>query len=134
MNTLQVISIALSMVCVVITTVLAWVAIARAQKVQVTFAGTPVDKKEFEREAQDNRQEHDKIVSRIGGVERGMESRLNALQAESRTDREKLHLRINPIEGELCALRQASEINTTRLVQMDAKIDRLMERTLREGP
>jgi hypothetical protein len=133
MNTLQIVSIALSMICVVITTILAWVAIAKAQKVQVTFAGTPLDKKEFERHQQDNKEEHDKLFAKLGGIERGVESRLNAkldaMAAESKTDREKLHFRINPIEGEICALRQASETNTTRLVQMDAKIDRLIERT-----
>jgi hypothetical protein len=138
MNILQIVSIALSMICVVITTILAWVAIAKAQKVQVTFAGTPVDKKEFDRQVQDNREEHEKMSARIGGVERGVEARLNAkldtMQAENKTDREKLHLRINPIEGQICALREASETNTARLVQMDAKIDRLIERSLRDGP
>jgi hypothetical protein len=117
MNILQIVSIALSMICVVITTILAWVAIAKAQKVQVTFAGTPVDKKDFDRQVQENKEEHDKIFARLG-----------AMAAESKTDREKLHVRINPIEGEICALREASETNTARLVQMDAKIDRLIER------
>jgi hypothetical protein len=132
MNTLQIVSIAVSMICVVVTTILAWVAIAKAQKVQVTFAGTPVDKKEFDRQVQENKEEHDRIFSKLGGIERGVEGRLNAkldaMAAESKADREKLHFRINPIEGEICALREASETNTTRLVQMDAKIDRLIER------
>jgi hypothetical protein len=132
MNTLQIVSIALSMICVVITTVLAWIAIAKAQKVQVTFAGTPVDKKDFDRQTQENKEEHDKIFAQIGVLERGVEARISArieaLAAEGKLDREKLHHRINPIEGEICALRQASENNTARLVQMDAKIDRLIER------
>ena len=132
MNTLEIVSIAVSMICVVITTVLAWVAIAKAQKVQVTFAGTPVDKKEFDKEVQENKEEHDRIFAKLGGLERGVESRLNAkidaVIAEGKTDREKLHFRINPIEGQICALREASDVNTARLVQMDAKIDRLIER------
>jgi hypothetical protein len=132
MNILQIISIALSMVCVVITTILAWVAIAKAQKVQVTFAGTPVDKKDCGVMMADAKEKIDHLFSKLGGMERGVEGRLNArldaMAAESKTDREKLHFRINPIEGEICALREASETNTTRLVQMDAKIDRLIER------
>jgi len=132
MNILQIVSIALSMVCVVITTILAWVAIAKAQKVQVTFAGTPVDKKECALMMQEAREKIEHLFSKVGGVERGVEGRLNAkieaLSAEGKADREKMHLRINPIEGEICALREASETNTTRLVQMDAKIDRLIER------
>jgi hypothetical protein len=132
MNTLEIVSIALSMICVVITTILAWVAIAKAQKVQVTFAGTPVDKKEFEKLEQENKEEHERLFSKIGGVERGIQGKINdelkQMAREGKEDREKLHLRINPIETELGALREASETNTTRLVQMDAKIDRLIER------
>ena len=74
MNTLEIVSIAVSMICVVITTILAWVAIAKAQKVQVTFAGTPVDKKEFDKEVQENKEEHDRIFAKLGGLERGVES------------------------------------------------------------
>jgi len=105
---------------------------SRSQKREVSFTGTPVDKKEFEKHQRENKDEHEKIFAKLGGVERGVETRLNAkldgMQAESKTDREKLHFRINPIEGEICALREASETNTTRLVQMDGKIDRLIER------
>jgi hypothetical protein len=132
MNTLEIVSIALSMICVVITTILAWVAIAKAQKVQVTFAGTPVDEKDCAVMMADAREKIDHLFSKVSGVERGVEGRINAkiemMQAEAKADREKLHFRINPIEGEICALREASETNTTRLVQMDAKIDRLIER------
>lgn len=107
----------------------------RSQKREVTFTGTPVDKKDFEQHQRENKEEHDKIFAKLGGVERGVESRLNAkldaMAAESKADRDKLHFRINPIEGEICALRQASETNTTRLVQMEGKIDRLIERVVK---
>jgi len=89
----------------------------RSQKREVTFTGTPVDKKDFEQHQRENRDEHDKIFAK-----------LDAMAGESKEDREKLHFRINPIEGEICALREASETNTARLVQMDGKIDRLIER------
>jgi hypothetical protein len=111
MNTLQVVNIALSMICVVITTALAWVAIYRRNKTEVSFTGTPVDKKEFERHQRENKDEHERFLSRIDAV----------------------HFRINPIEGQICALREASETNTARLIQMDGKIDRLMERTKKEA-
>lgn len=77
MNTLQIVSIALSMVCVVITTILAWVAIAKAQKVQVTFAGTPVDKKDCASMMLDAKEKIDDLFAKVGGVERGVEGRLN---------------------------------------------------------
>jgi hypothetical protein len=89
----------------------------RSQKREVTFTGTPVDKKDFDQHLRENKDEHDKFFAK-----------LDVLQAESKADRDKLHYRINPIEGEICALREASETNTTRLMQMDGKIDRLIER------
>lgn len=106
MNILQITNIALSMVCLVITTVLAWVRIYHANKTEVTFTGTPVDKKDFEKHQRENKDEHDRFFARL----------------------ESLHGRINPIEAEIGALRQASENNTARLVQLDAKLDRLIER------
>jgi ABC-type nickel/cobalt efflux system permease component RcnA len=117
MNTLQIISTVLSMASTVIMVALAWVMIYRVNRTEVTFTGTPVDKKEFEKHQQENKEEHEKIFAK-----------LEAMAAESKTDREILHFRINPIEGEICALRTASETNTARLVQMDGKIDRLIER------
>jgi hypothetical protein len=107
MNTLQIASTALSMICLVITTVLAWVMLNKTNKTEVTFTGTPVDKKEFERHQKENKDEHEKIFAKF----------------------DAMYFRINPIEGEICALREASETNTARLVQMEGKIDRLIERT-----
>ena len=121
MNALQVISTALSMISTVIMVVLAWVMIYRVNRTEVTFTGTPVDKKEFEKHQQENKEEHNRIFAK-----------LDAMAAEFKNDREILHFRINPIEGEICALRQASETNTTRLVQMEGKIDRLIERMNQE--
>jgi len=106
MNFLQIANIALSMVCLIITTVLAWVTIYRTNRTEVTFTGIPVDKKDFEKHQRENKDEHDRFFAKL----------------------ESLHFRINPIEAEISGLRQASENNTTRLVQLDAKLDRLIER------
>jgi transposase len=106
MNTLQIASTVLSMLCLVITTVLAWVMLNKTNKTEVTFTGTPVDKKEFERHQRENREEHEKIFAKLDATQD----------------------RINPIEGDIRALCEASEIHTTRLVQMEGKIDRLIER------
>jgi len=112
-------------IALIVSTVAALITIVfsnRSQKREITFLGEPVDKKDFEKALRDNKEEHDKLFSKVGGIEREIESRLDS-------DREKFHLRMNPIEGEICALREASETNTDRLVQMEAKIDRLIERT-----
>lgn len=107
MSMLQIISTALNMICVVITTALAWVMLNKTNKTEVTFTGVPVDKKDFERHQRDNKEEHDRIFAKF-----------DAMQG-----------RINPIENQLYALAKASEAHTARLVLMDAKIDRLIERT-----
>lgn len=106
MNILQIISTALDMLCLVITTVLAWVMLNKTNRTEVSFSGTPVDKKEFEKYERDNKAEHDKFFAKLDQVQ----------------------FRINPIEGQIGRLREASETNTTRLVQMEVKIDRLIER------
>lgn len=118
MNIFQIISTVMSLLCSVITAILAWVMVYRVNRTEVSFTGTPVDKSEFEKHQQQNQDEHEKIFAKLDEV-----------FAESKHDCDKLHGRINPIEGEICALRQASETNTMRLVQMEAKIDRLIERT-----
>lgn len=48
MNTLQIIGIVVSVVVGIITCTLAWIAVRQVSKVQVTFSGTPVDKKDFD--------------------------------------------------------------------------------------
>jgi len=107
MNTLQIVSAAISMICTIIMVVIAWVMMYRVNRTEVSFSGTPVDKTEFERHQQENREEHEKIFAKF----------------------EAVHDRINPLESDISALCEASDIYITRLVQMDTKIDRLIERT-----
>jgi TolA-binding protein len=95
------------MICLVITTVLAWVMLNKTNKTEVSFMGVPLDKRDFEKHEREDKEEHNKIFAR-----------LDAMQA-----------RINPLEGEIRAMREASEINNNRLLQIDAKMDRLIERT-----
>lgn len=107
MNSLQIANIALSMICMIITTVLAWATIYRTNKTEITFSGTPVDKKDFEKHLRENKEDHDLLFARL----------------------ENIHARINPIEAGMSALRQVCDLNTARLAQIDGKIDRLIERT-----
>jgi hypothetical protein len=112
-------------IALVVSTLAALVTVVfsnRSQKREITFTGEPVDKQDFEKALRDNKEDHDKLFSLVGGIEREVENRLNHAL-------DRIHHRLNPMEGEICALREASETNTARLVQMDAKIDRLIERT-----
>jgi hypothetical protein len=80
------------------------------QRREVTFAGDPVDKKEFER-----RVEH--LENENKGVWEKMER-----------DRMECQASINdPVHG-LGALKSAVDMNNQQVVLMGAKLDRLMER------
>ena len=77
MNILQIISLVVSMISAVLTSIFAWVMIYRVNKTEVSFSGTPVDKKEFERHVSENKAEHSQLLAKIGGSERVLESRIN---------------------------------------------------------
>ena len=65
MDTLLIISTALSMICLVITTALAWVMLNKTSRTEVSFTGVPVDKKDFEKHQRENRDEHDRIFAKL---------------------------------------------------------------------
>ena len=68
MNAAEIICLGISTVCTMISAVIAWVAIYRINRVQVSFTGVPVDKVEFEKLGRENSEDHDKLFARIGGV------------------------------------------------------------------
>ena len=104
------------MICVVITTVLAWVAIAKAQKVQVTFAGTPVDKKEFEAGLAAHKEKIDRLEAQNEKVWTKMEA-----------DRVEGKDRMAQIEGDLKAVRATTESMSRELGMMNLKLDNLKQ-------
>ena len=63
------------------------------QKREIYFAGEPLDRKDFEKHVTENNQVHTQLFAKIGGAERGLESRLAArmdrIESESK---ESLHL------------------------------------------
>jgi len=92
-------------VILVITTIGANLAIIlssrRKQKREISYEFDPASKEELEKHIQADAREHEKLFSKIGGVERGMnervEKRLTDLQKSAEDGREKLHQRINRI-------------------------------------
>jgi hypothetical protein len=132
MNAAEIICLGISTVCTMISAVIAWVAIYRINRVQVSFTGVPVDKVEFEKLGRENSEDHDKLFARIGGVERGVESRLNAriekFEIDANNERRLMHKDIEAIGHDTAALKKEAEIGNQRMFQMDAKIDRLIER------
>jgi hypothetical protein len=75
---------------------------------------------------------HNQLFARIGGAERGLESRLAArmdkFETESLESRRLMHQDISAIGNDVAALKKEAELANQRSLQMDAKIDRLIER------
>jgi hypothetical protein len=132
MATIQIFAAVISPICLIITTVLAWVVLYRTNKVQVSFTGTPVDKADFDRALQENKTVHEQLFAKVGGVERGVESRLTAkldkAETEAVASRRAMHQEMTGISNDVAALKKEAELANQRSVQMDTKIDRLIER------
>lgn len=102
------------------------------QRREISFAGETVDRKEFDRHLADNVSVHNQLFAKIGGVERGLEARLSGrmdrFETESEQFRRLIHQTISAIGNDVAALKTETAMANQRSVQMDAKIDRLIER------
>jgi len=75
----------------------------------------------FDDHAEQNQREHEHLFARLGGLERG-------LRAEMKQDTEGLHEKINSVGREVSEHSATLELQNQRLSQIDAKLDRLIER------
>jgi hypothetical protein len=102
------------------------------QRREVSFAGEPVDRKEFDKHVAEDAAVHSQLFAKIGGSERGLESRVTARmdksEADSRELRRLVHQEISAIGNDVAALKKEAELANQRAFQMDSKIDRLIER------
>ena len=123
---------ALATIIQIASTIAILITINSKQKREVTFAGEPVDRKEFDKYAAENAIIHNQLFAKIGGAERGLESRLAArmdkFEMESKESRQLMHQDISAIGNDVAALKKEAELANQRSLQMDAKIDRLIER------
>ncbi|HUD45268.1 MAG TPA: hypothetical protein VMR33_00480 [Candidatus Baltobacteraceae bacterium] len=113
-------------------TVTVLITINSKQRREVSFAGEPLDRKEFDKHVAENAATHSQLYAKIGGAERGVESRvmgrLDKLEAESRELRRLVHQEISAIGNDVASLKKEAELANQRVFQMDSKIDRLIER------
>jgi hypothetical protein len=114
------------------STITTLVMINSRQRREITFAGEPVDRKEFDKHVGENSVVHNHLFAKIGGAERGLESRLAARmdrhETESKESRRLMHQEISAIGNDVAALKKEAALANQRALQMDAKIDRLIER------
>jgi len=113
-------------------TITVLVTINSKQRREVSFAGEPVDRKEFDKHVAEDAAVHSQIFARIGGAERGIESRvmtrMDKTETDSREFRRVVHQDITAIGNDVAALKKEAELANQRVFQMDSKIDRLIER------
>ena len=78
-------------------------------------------KEVFEKHVAENREDHDKIFSKMGGVERGAASALEAKVEVVRKD--LIH-----IGNQVAGLKTQTDLQNQQLARMDSKLDRLAEK------
>ena len=104
---------ALGSVIQIAATVTILVTINSKQKREVSFAGQPVDQKEFERMVAENSAVHDEPLrqDRRGGarVGRAPGIRLDKFEAESHASRRLMHQNISAIGNDVAALKKEAE-------------------------
>jgi len=88
-------------------------------KVEGTIEFTP--RKLFDQLSEQNRNEHENLFAKVGGVERG-------IRAEMKKDTDTLHDKINMVGREVSQHSAVLELQNQRLAQIDTKLDRLIER------
>jgi hypothetical protein len=87
---------------------------------------------DFDKHENEDRREHENIFKKLGGIERGVEERLTAkltlMANEDKASRGKMHDQITDLNAKVSALDERSDLINQRTVQIDGKIDRLIER------
>lgn len=91
----------------------------RAEKREVTINPKPVSEAEFVRHEKDDQEALAKI-----------EHALEQLNTDRKTDVREIHRRIDQVDREVSANSKVQEVFGQRLVQIDTKLDRLIERQI----
>jgi len=91
------------------------------QPLEVKDATEFLPRRLFDDHAEQNQREHEHLFARLGGLDRG-------LRAEMKQDTDGLHEKINSVGREVSEHSATLELQNQRLAQIDAKLDRLIER------
>lgn len=109
----------------VITTILANIAVIvgtrRKQKREVSFEFTPASKEEFDKHIESNKEEHDQLFSKMGGMERG-------LRGEFSNEIKVVRSEMVETVKQLAALNNNAELLNQAMTAERARLDREIER------
>jgi len=106
--------------------------INRAEKRQVMISPEVVGRPDFDAHVSENRHQHENLFSKLGGMERGINGYLNSelktLREERREDTRALHQEVNDVAKKVSGLEAANALQNQRLAEINAKLDRVIER------
>jgi hypothetical protein len=104
----------------------------RSEKRQVTISPDVVGRPDFEAQSAQNKQEHENLFAKIGGLERGINAHVNtelrSLRDERREDVRALHSELNEVARKVSGLEATNTVQSQRLAEINAKLDRVIER------
>lgn len=87
----------------------------RSERREISFSGTPLDKKEHDAHVTENRNEHATIDGKILNTEKGL-----------RTEIAELHTKVNKVDREVGGLITTTNLQNQQLAQIDTKVTRLL--------
>src|SRR5437667_1752254 len=106
--------------------------INRAEKRQVSISPEVVLRPDFDAHVAENRHEHENLFAKLGGMERGLNAHLNSelksLRDERREDSRTLHQELNDVARKVSGLEATNTLQSQRLAEISAKLDRVIER------
>jgi hypothetical protein len=104
----------------------------RSENRQVRITADVVSRPDFDAHMADNNHEHEKLFSKLGGLERGINAHLNSelksLREERNEDVRGLHCELNVLAKTVSGLEATNCLQSQRLAEINAKLDRVIER------
>ena len=104
----------------------------RSERRHITISPDVVARPDFEAHSLENKHEHENLFAKLGGMERGVNAHLNAelksLRDERRADVHALHTELNEVAKKVSGLEATNGLQSQRLAEINAKLDRVIER------
>lgn len=122
----------LMLILLVVAQVMQLVDRNKKQPREVTFAGEPVDRKDFDAHVKRNQEEHDNLFKKLGGAERGIEERLRSemrrTEEAAKESRKNLHEELTVVRENVAKLSANTETLDQRTVRIEEKLDEFIQR------
>ena len=111
-----------------VATITVLITLNSKQRREITFAGVPVDKTDFDKHVQENREVHTQLFAKLSGVQRAAETTLHGRERDAVEGRRQMHETISTLGERVAGVETQTEMIEKRTAQIDTKVDRLIER------